>query len=215
MQINKAFIGFLTHTGFAHGGNGYEAIAFLIERFRDKGLKEPGERGHGIDLLAVANEYAKQYSKYKAEQKAIGNIDYAKVPCVNHPVFKGKPVNYDPRERFVSSLFEEKGIYNVFLDFYGKLVTSLFENKVTANVYCVNVDAVIAVILLKMLWKPFVKKGITEEEIERGGVHDIPLRKDDRLRRRDRRPHKQGPQHGYEDCGEQMLLRDVRRCKGC
>ena len=117
--------------------------------------------------MAVANEYAKQYSKYKAEQKAIGNIDYAKVPCVNHPVFKGKPVNYDPRERFVSSLFEEKGIYNVFLDFYGKLVTSLFENKVTANVYCVNVDAVIAVILLKMLWKPFVKKSITEEEIER------------------------------------------------
>ncbi|MBI3399666.1 MAG: CoA-binding protein, partial [Deltaproteobacteria bacterium] len=32
VQINKAFIGFLTHTGFAHGGNGYEAIAFLIER---------------------------------------------------------------------------------------------------------------------------------------------------------------------------------------
>jgi len=167
VQINKAFIGFLTHTGFAHGGNGYEAIAFLIERFKEKGLKEPGERGHGIDLKAVADAYADKYNKYKAEQKAIGNIEYAKIPCVNHPVFKGKPVNYDPRERFVSSLFEEKGIYNVFLDFYGKLVTSLFENKVTTNVYCVNVDAVIAVILLKMLWKPFIKKSITEEEIER------------------------------------------------
>ncbi len=28
VQINKAFIGFMTHTGFAHGGNGYEGMAF-------------------------------------------------------------------------------------------------------------------------------------------------------------------------------------------
>ena len=41
VQINKATIGFLTHTGFAHGGNGYEAIEFLIERFKEKGLKDP------------------------------------------------------------------------------------------------------------------------------------------------------------------------------
>ena len=31
VQVNKAFIGFLTHTGFAHGGNGFEAAAFLME----------------------------------------------------------------------------------------------------------------------------------------------------------------------------------------
>ena len=33
VQLNKAMIGFLTHTGYAHGGNGYEGIAFLIEQF--------------------------------------------------------------------------------------------------------------------------------------------------------------------------------------
>ena len=32
VQLNKALIGFLTHTGYTHGGNGYEGIAFLIER---------------------------------------------------------------------------------------------------------------------------------------------------------------------------------------
>jgi len=102
----------------------------------------------------------------KAKEKAAGNIEYMKVPCVNHPVFKGKAVNYDPRERFVNSLFEEKGIYNVFFDFYHNLVQSLFDNKVSENVYCVNIDAVIAVILLKMVWEPFKAGKISEKEVE-------------------------------------------------
>ncbi len=166
VQINKAFIGFLTHTGFAHGGNGYEAIAFLIERFKETGLKAPSRKNHGLDLKAIADSYAKWYARYKADQKAFGNIEYLKIPCVNHPVFKGKEVNYDPRERFVNSLFEEKGIYNIFLDFYHNLVRSLFEAKVSSNVYCVNVDAVIAVILLKMVWEAFNTGKISDKEVE-------------------------------------------------
>lgn len=166
VQINKGFIGFMTHTGFAHGGNGYEAIAFLIDRFRKSGLKDPASKRHGLDLKAIAEKYALSYSDYKAEQKAIGNIEYAKVPCVNHPIFKGKDVNFDPRERFVNELFKEKGIYNVYLDFYGKLVQALFDTKVTKNVYCVNVDAVIAVIILKMVWKPFIEGKVSERDIE-------------------------------------------------
>ncbi len=166
VQINKAFIGFLTHTGFAHGGNGYEAIAFLIDRFKDTGLSDPSSRKHGLDLKAIAGAYAASYAKYKAEQKAFGNIEYMKVPCVNHPVFKGKDVNYDPRERFVAALFEEKGVYNVFLDFYGNLVRALFDAKVSKNVYCVNVDAVIAVILLKIVWKAFNSGKMTGREVE-------------------------------------------------
>jgi len=166
VQINKAFIGFLSHTGFAHGGNGYEAIAFLIDRFKDTGLKDPSSKKHGLKLKAIADKYAASYAKYKAEQKAFGNIDYNKVPCVNHPIFKGKEVNFDPRERFVSSLFEEKGIYNVFLDFYGNLVQALFDAKVSREVYCVNVDAVIAVILLKVVWKEFNTGKMGDREVE-------------------------------------------------
>ena len=37
VQLNKALIGFLTHSGYAHGGNGY-GIAFLIEQFQDADL---------------------------------------------------------------------------------------------------------------------------------------------------------------------------------
>ncbi|MFQ5353702.1 MAG: CoA-binding protein [Thermodesulfobacteriota bacterium] len=166
VQINKAFAGFMTHTGFAHGGNGYEAIAFLMEIFNESGLKDPSSKEHGIDLKAISDKYAEEYGEFKAEQKAIGNLQYKKIPCVNHPIFKGKPVNYDPRERFITTLFEEKGIYNIFKDFYGNLVQSLFDTGVSKNVYCVNVDAIIAVILLKIVWADYKGGKISDTDIE-------------------------------------------------
>ena len=50
VQLNKAMVGFLTHSGYAHGGNGYEGIAFLIDQFRGSDLSDPGEPEHGLDL---------------------------------------------------------------------------------------------------------------------------------------------------------------------
>ena len=166
VQINKGYIGFLTHTGFAHGGNGYEAAAFLIDKFKDQNLKDASDKNHGIDLDAMAMEVAKEYKDYKGKQKALGNLDYAKIPCVNHPIFKGKDVNVDPREVFVSGLFKEKGLDNVFLDFYHRLVNAMFKAKVSKNVYCVNIDAVIAVILLKMVWPDYKAGKLKENDIE-------------------------------------------------
>ena len=166
VQVNKAFIGFLTHTGFAHGGNGYEAAAFLIEQFKDTSLKAADDKDHGLDLDAMALDYSKKYKDYKSEQKAMGNLEYAKVPCINHPVFKGKDINFDPREEFVRKLFAEKGINNIFLDYYHSIVNSMFKAKVSKNVYCVNIDAVIAVILLKMVWGDYKAGKMAERDIE-------------------------------------------------
>ncbi len=166
VQVNKCMVGFLTHTGFAHGGNGYEAAAFLIKQFKDTSLKAADEKNHGLNLEEMALNCAKEYGEYKNKQKAIGNLSYEKIPCVNHPIFKGKDVNYDPREVFVNKLFEEKGLYNVFLDYYHNLVQGLFKAKVSSDVYCVNIDAVIAVILLKMVWKEFKAGQLDERDIE-------------------------------------------------
>ena len=168
VQINKAYVGFLTHSGYAHGGNGFEAMRFLISRFADLGLKDPGDPNHGLDLAQLAADYAKEYKAYKTNAKAAGNLSYAKIPCVNHPVFKGKDVNYDPREVYVHDLFEKRGSHNVFHEFYHELVKALASYGVSSNVYCVNVDAVIAVILLKMLWKPFVDGEIDDRFLEYG-----------------------------------------------
>ncbi|MBF0283387.1 MAG: CoA-binding protein [Magnetococcales bacterium] len=166
VQINKGYLGFLTHTGFAHGGNGYEAIAFLVEQFKGSNLTDPAKANHGIDLAAIAMKYAKDYKSYKVKAKAAGDLEYLKIPCVNHPIFKGKDVNYDPREVFVADLFKQRGDYNIFLDFYHELVHALFKSGVSSNVYCVNVDAVIAVILLKLLWKPYQEGKIPDDSME-------------------------------------------------
>ena len=167
VQVNKGYLGFLTHTGFAHGGNGFEAIAFLMERFKDSGLTDPNNKDHGLDLEAMALAYAKEYKTYKTQAKSAGDINYAKIPCINHPIFKGKDVNFDPREVFVDELFKKRGSYNVFQDFYHQLVNALFKTGVSKNVYCVNVDAVIAVILLKMLWQPYSAGEIEGASMER------------------------------------------------
>ena len=50
VQINKAMVGFLTHTGFSHGGNGFEGIQFLLEQFEGVSLEDPAGAGHGLDV---------------------------------------------------------------------------------------------------------------------------------------------------------------------
>jgi succinyl-CoA synthetase alpha subunit len=168
VQVNKAYVGFLTHTGFAHGGNGFEAMQFLIERFGGRDLVDPGDPNHGLDLVRIAADYALEYKSYKIRAKAAGNLSYAMIPCINHPVFKGQEVNLDPREVYVRELFESRGSYNVFHDFYRELVHALASYGVSANVYCVNIDAVIAVILLKILWGPYVRGEVDSRFLESG-----------------------------------------------
>jgi len=166
VQLNKALVGFLTHTGYTHGGNGYEGIAFLTEQFRATGLVDPSDPGHGIDLPALAARTVEQYARYKAQRKGAGSLDIAKLPGVNHPVFKDKPVNVDPREAFIARLFEQRGEYNVFHAYYRELVQALFAAGVSRNVYCVNIDAVIAALLLKMLWQPIRRGEFAEHALE-------------------------------------------------
>ena len=166
VQVNKAYTGFLTHTGYAHGGNGFEAMEFLIRQFGDQNLADPGDKGHGLNLEEMATAYAREYAGYKKKAKAEGNLSYAKIPCINHPVFKGKDVNFDPREVFVRDLINDRGSYNIFLEYYHELVEALCRTGVSRNVYCVNVDAVIAVILLKILWQPFKDGLFSEKELE-------------------------------------------------
>ena len=167
VQINKAMVGFLSHCGFAHGGNGFEAIAFLLERFRDSGLTDPGDPAHGLDLQALAAAYVSAYASQKSRRKAGGSLDTVKIPGVNHPVFKGRAVNFDPREVYVRDLLKQRGEYNVFVEFYQVLVRTLFDAGVSRNVYCVNIDAVIAALLLKMLWPAWRDGSLAEGAIER------------------------------------------------
>jgi succinyl-CoA synthetase alpha subunit len=166
VQLNKAMVGFLTHSGYAHGGNGYEGIAFLIEQFGGSGLIDPGRPDHGLDVPALAAHCAAEYARYKTGKKSAGSLDIQKIPGINHPVFKGQPVNHDPREVYVEGLLAQRGEYNVFLEYYRALVQALFSAGVSRNVYCVNIDAVIAALLLKILWQPYRSGALPAKALE-------------------------------------------------
>jgi hypothetical protein len=166
VQLNKGLIGFLTHSGYSHGGNGYEGIAFLIERFREATVGDPADPNHGIDLKAMADRYAARYSDYKTSAKTSGSLDMQKIPGVHHPVFRDKAVNKDPREVFIADVFRKRGEYNVFHEYYKALVQALYDAGLSRNVYCVNIDAVIAALLLKMMWKPYRAGTFSEASLE-------------------------------------------------
>jgi hypothetical protein len=166
VQINKAMMGFLTHTGYSHGGAGYEGIVFLAEQFRDSGLKDPSSAAHGLDLKAMAKSFAERYAKQKTELKESGAERMRAIAGLNHPVFRDKPVNQDPREAFIHELFRGRGEYNAFHEYYHALARALFEAGVTRNVFCVNIDGVIGALLLKMLWPRYRSGGFSEHDLE-------------------------------------------------
>jgi succinyl-CoA synthetase alpha subunit len=166
VQINKAMVGFLTHSGYSHGGNGFEGMAFLLEQFKDVDLQDPTDPHHGLDLTAMAMRFAEAYKEEKARAKESGVLEPRALPGVHHPVFKGKPVNYDPRERFIAEFMEKRGQYNIFHAFYRELVQALYNSGASRYVFCVNVDAIIAALLLAVLWKDYRSGALSEKDLE-------------------------------------------------
>jgi hypothetical protein len=67
---------------------------------------------------------------------------------------------------YVRNLFRDRGEYNIFHDYYHVLVQALFDAGVSKTVYCVNIDAVIAALLLKILWQPYRSGALSGQAIE-------------------------------------------------
>ncbi len=171
VHLHKAMMGFLTHSGFSHGGNGFEGVELLLEVFADVGLEDPGAPDDaGLDLESMAREHARRFADAKARAKAVGQRVRA-IPGINHPVFRGRPINHDPREVHLRQVLAAEGQHNVFHAFYGALVRALHDEGVTRNVFAVNVDAVIAATLLKMLWKPHRSGRLSKAELEEAAFH--------------------------------------------
>ena len=168
MQSNKALVGFLTHTGYAHGGNGYEGIAYLNDQFKDSGLTDPTTG----TTASTSRRSPRKPSRSTRRDSTSAETDrrqprHRQAAGVNHQVFKDKSVNHDPREVFIARLFEERGETNVFHAFYRALVQELLlDASVRERLLPYNIDAVIAALLLKMLWKPLHAGKIGERDLE-------------------------------------------------
>ena len=166
VQINKAMMGFLTHSGYSHGGNGFEGMAFLLEQFRGVDLGDPTDPDHGLDLDAMARRFAEAYRAGKSDSKEAGLDGPRALPGVHHPIFRGKPVNHDPREQFIARSMAERGEYNIFHAYYQALVRALYDCGASPYVFCVNIDAVIAALLLALLWEDYRSGAIGEPALE-------------------------------------------------
>lgn len=163
-QISTAYAGFMTHTGLAHGGNGYKAVAFLLEVFAGHDPYALAAAEREALLLRLAQEQAQSY--LAAKRSARGANPPQPIPCINHPVFRGQAVNLDPREERLRSLLAAQGLRNPFLEFYHHLVEQLFAVGATRNVFCVNVDAVIATLSLELFWPQWQAGRVTPEAMQ-------------------------------------------------
>jgi len=157
---NTAMIATLACIGQVHGGNGQRAVEYLLRVFRDTGLQDPYDAEHGIDLQKLVQEEAERFSKERTAAKEAG-VDYQRIPCLGHPVFRDKPVNYDPRERVIAAYMQENGIYNIFHEFYHMLAHRMKEIGIARNVWAVNLDGAIACVVMGICWKPLREKRMT------------------------------------------------------
>jgi succinyl-CoA synthetase alpha subunit/citrate synthase len=161
---NTAMIATLACVGDIHGGNGRKAVEYLIHIFRNANLRDPWNPTRNFNLQDIVNKEATRFSKQRSAAKEAGT-DYSRIPCLGHPVFKDKPVNYDPREQVISNYLKEKGLRNVFLEFYHLLAHRLKESGIARNVWAVNLDACIAALVLGMSWKALKEKRITMRRV--------------------------------------------------
>jgi citrate synthase len=159
-EPNTAMISTLSAVGSVHGGNGKLAAQMLIDVFAESGLVDPYDRAKATDLDKLVSGFVKEFLKKKAVAKEIGT-DYAKIPCLGHPVFNTETVNYDPRERALSAWLEEKEVYNVFLDFYHRLTREMMHQKATSKAHAVNVDAALTCVCMGIAWPLLVEKKIS------------------------------------------------------
>ena len=157
---NTAMIASLACIGDVHGGNGRKAVEYLLGVFKDAAINDPFGENAGLDISGYVDSEVDQFAQRRTSAKEAG-IDYKRIPCLGHPVFRNEAVNYDPRERVISEYLEQTGIGNVFLDFYHMMAHKLKEVGIARNVWAVNLDGAIASVVLGVCWKALNEKRIT------------------------------------------------------
>ena len=113
-----------------------------------------------MDLGDLAEKEVRKFAKRRTDAKEAG-VEYERIPCLGHPVFKTEAVNYDPRERAIYEYLGEQEICNVFLDFYHLLTARLKKDGISRNVWAVNLDGAIASVTLGLCWRALKERRMT------------------------------------------------------
>ncbi len=155
---NTAMIATLATLGIVHGGNGARAVKYLLNYFGNLDIEDPYKEYPEVREIAL--KAAAEFKNRKLQAKEAG-IEYERIPCLGHPVFRGNPVNYDPREQVIYKFIKDSGRTNIFLDFFHHLVQGLKDNGCTTKVLAVNLDAAIACVWLGICWRQIREKQMT------------------------------------------------------
>ena len=209
VQINKAMIGFLTHTGFSHGGNGFEGMQFLISQFGKTDLKDPGDPNHGLDLAAMAGRFADEFAANKKARKGVGG-DVQAIPGVHHPIFRNQTINKDPRELFLSQLFKERGEVQRLPRLLQRACPGALRSRRLAERLLREHRRGDCSVALEDPLAPLPFGRILRGSPRERRVHGLPLRTHGWLRWRNRRSHQPRAQHGHPHASIAMLLCRVR-----
>ncbi|KPJ89657.1 MAG: hypothetical protein AMS17_00925 [Spirochaetes bacterium DG_61] len=164
---NTAMIATLATLGTVHGGNGARSVQFLLDNFGNLDIHDPYNEYPGVKDIAL--RAANDFKVRKTQAKEAG-IEYERIPCLGHPVYRNDPVNYDPREQVIYQFIKDSGKTNIFLDFYHELVQFLKDNGCTNKVLAVNLDAAIACVWLGICWRKIREKQMTVSR-----AFDIPF----------------------------------------
>ena len=159
-EPHTAMIATLAAIGSVHGGNGQQAVAFMVDAFANSQLTDPYDAGRAAMVEETAKAVADKLLKQK-QAAAEQDVPFQRVPCMGHPVYRNEEVNYDPRERVIWHYLEKKGIYHAFFHFYHHLAGAMRQAAITRNVLAVNVDAAIACTWLGICWPLLCDKRIT------------------------------------------------------
>lgn len=171
---HTAMIATLATIGEVHGGNGKEAVAFMIDAFASSGLKDPYDAASKDLVRQKARQTAAEILRRKRSATE-QDVAFQRVPCLGHPVYRSEDVNYDPREQVVARHLEQAGVYHAFLDFYHELALAMREAGVTRNVLAVNVDAAIACVWLGICWPLLCEKRLSVDRAKNIAVAAFAL----------------------------------------
>jgi citrate synthase len=161
-SAHVAMIATLSAVGSVHGGNAQDAVAFLVDALAKSDLADPYDRTLKARMVEAARETAAEVLRKKraADEQ---DLPSQRVPCLGHPVYHNKEVNYEPRERVIAAFLEKKKVYHAFLHFYHELTVALRDLGITRNVLAVNIDAAIACVWLGICWPLLREKKMTVE----------------------------------------------------
>lgn len=159
---NTAMIATLAAMGSVHGGNGAQAVKFLLDVFEKTKITDPYDPK--MDIKSIAVKTAEEFKKKKLAAKE-ASLEYMKIPCLGHPVFKDETINFDPREQVIYNYMKDNGRKNIFLEFYHFLVQALKDNGAMTKVLAVNVDAAVACVWLGICWRQIASSNMTRQRL--------------------------------------------------